>query len=117
MRVLRRPSSVARFLLLHVPRHLFFSPALTLTGLYDTWVARDTCGTPFRAFWPYAKDRPTIKLIQKEKVFPVASCWNGAVAVPSGDYLWRPEPGSGGLDDSGLGMGLKKRGWKMVDNC
>lgn len=85
------------------------------SGLYDTWVARDICGTPMRPFWPYAKDKATIQLLKKEVPFKVAACWNGAVVFPSEPYLWRESdtpPLAEGVDFSPL---LGKRGWKMID--
>jgi hypothetical protein len=107
------PASQSTYPTLPKPRLIHPTAIHHLTGLYDTWVARDTCGTPLRTFWPYAKDPETVKLIRQEKVIPLAACWNGVVAVPAGDYLWRPEVGTGEGEEGGL----RKRGWKMVDNC
>lgn len=76
-----------------------------IEGLRDTWVARDICGTPFRAFWPYVKDEASVKRVKEEEPFEVAACWNGAVAFPAGPYLYRP------TDDH-----YSAQGWKMVDD-
>ncbi|KAK4683508.1 alpha-1,3-mannosyltransferase, partial [Tremellales sp. Uapishka_1] len=84
------------------------------SGLYDTWVSRDVCGTPFRAFWPYAKDPHTVEKVKKEKAFAVATCWNGAVALPAGPYLYRPEEPV--VETAVSPPRLQGRGWKMVDN-
>lgn len=81
------------------------------TGLYDTWVARDICGTPMRAFWPYAKDAGSIRLIKEEKPFRVAACWNGAIAMPAGPYKYAPPP-----DTQPAETRLERRGWRMMDN-
>ncbi|GHJ89605.1 hypothetical protein NliqN6_6007 [Naganishia liquefaciens] len=54
------------------------------SGMYDTWVARDACGTPLRPFWPYVQDPPSVDKIRNEDVFEVASCWNGVVAFRAG---------------------------------
>ncbi|KAK8844853.1 hypothetical protein IAR55_006703 [Kwoniella newhampshirensis] len=74
------------------------------SGLYDTWVARDICGTPMRAFWPFVRDKLSVQRIIEEKPLEVATCWNGVVAFPSGPYLYRPK------------TSVRKRGWKMVDD-
>ena len=79
-------------------------------GLYDTWAARDVCGTPLRAFWPYVKDEASVALLRKEEPFPVAACWNGAVVFPTGPFLYNPDFGH----HEG-GRTLSARGWKMVD--
>ncbi|WWD22595.1 hypothetical protein CI109_107088 [Kwoniella shandongensis] len=55
-------------------------------GLYDTWVARDVCGTPMRAFWPFVKDELSVQRIMEEKPLEVATCWNGVVAFPSDTF-------------------------------
>ncbi|WVF66089.1 hypothetical protein IAT40_000828 [Kwoniella sp. CBS 6097] len=108
------------------------------SGLYDTWAARDICGTPLRVFWPYVKDSVTVKQIRKEEPFRVSSCWNGAVALKAAPFLYRrdgqavqtmgnvsfSEGASVGTVDveknaSGrveLGRKHMKRGWKMIDN-
>jgi hypothetical protein len=78
------------------------------SGLYDTWVARDVCGTPMRAFWPYVKDEVSIARLEREMPFEVATCWNGAVAFRLAPYLYRPER------EQASTMG--KRGWKMIDD-
>jgi hypothetical protein len=67
------------------------------------------CGTPFRIFWPYAKDQPSIDRIKQEKPVEVAACWNGVVVFPAGPYLYKePEEAQ---------MRIQKRSWKMIDNC
>ncbi|WVQ93720.1 hypothetical protein IAU59_000797 [Kwoniella sp. CBS 9459] len=109
------------------------------SGLYDTWAARDICGTPLRVFWPYVKDSETVKQIRKEEPFRVSSCWNGAVALKAAPFLYRRDGqpiqtiGSsgdgdnnatsvidvdGGLSAGGAEEGRRhvKRGWKMIDN-
>jgi hypothetical protein len=78
--------------------------ARLMEGVYDTWVARDVCGTPFRFFWPYVKDPVSIELIKEEKPFEAAACWNGVVAYPAQRYLYQPPT-------------LEKRRWQMIDNC
>jgi hypothetical protein len=57
------------------------------SGLYDTWVARDVCGTPMRAFWPYVEDKVSIVRLVQEQPFEVGTCWNGAVAFKLEPYL------------------------------
>ena len=86
---------------------------LTTVGLYDTWVARDVCGTPLRLVWPYVKDPVSKQLLSENRPFEVASCWNGIVAFPAQPYLFNPdvnrtEPASPSRH--------AKRGWKMVDD-
>ncbi|ORY35322.1 cryptococcal mannosyltransferase 1-domain-containing protein [Naematelia encephala] len=56
-------------------------------GLYDTWVARDICGTPLRPFFPYVKDPVSARKVRDEQPFAVSACWNGMVAFPSGPFL------------------------------
>lgn len=81
-----------------------------LTGLYDTWVARDLCGTPLRPFWPFVKDRASQMMVRREAPFPVSSCWNGAVVFDAAPVRYHP---------TATGVISKKprrRGWKMVDD-
>ncbi|OCF45148.1 hypothetical protein I317_00950 [Kwoniella heveanensis CBS 569] len=108
------------------------------SGLYDTWAARDICGTPLRVFWPYVKDSVTIDKIRKEEPFRVSSCWNGAVALKAAPFLYRRDgqavqtirgasegtstshTSTDGVRNAGreeFGQKRVKRGWKMVDNC
>lgn len=82
-----------------------------ISGLYDTWVARDICGVPLRIFWPYVKDKPTIERIRNNRPFEVSACWNGIVAFPAKPYLYQPT-----AEDKASSR-LHKRGWKMIDNC
>lgn len=96
----------------------FPSVHITRTGLYDTWVTRDVCGSPMRSFWPYAKDRQSVDRIKAEMPFEVAACWNGAVAFPAGPHVWK-EVGMGGNDDkkkSDAPPHMSPRGWRMMDN-
>ncbi|OCF36210.1 hypothetical protein I316_02083 [Kwoniella heveanensis BCC8398] len=107
------------------------------SGLYDTWAARDICGTPLRVFWPYVKDSVTIDKIRKEEPFRVSSCWNGAVALKAAPFLYRRDgqavqtirgasegtstshTSTDGVRNAGreeFGQKRVKRGWKMVDN-
>ncbi|BEI92256.1 uncharacterized protein CcaverHIS019_0410760 [Cutaneotrichosporon cavernicola] len=81
-----------------------------ISGLYDTWVARDVCGAPFRIFWPYVKDEPTIRRIRNNRPFEVSACWNGIVAFPARAYLYQP------TTEEKASSRLYKRGWKMIDN-
>lgn len=74
------------------------------SGLYDTWVSRDVCGVPFRAFWPYVKDGESVRRMKRGEAFEVASCWNGVVVMKAGPFL----PNKGGKKE--------KRGWKMIDS-
>ncbi|KAK4687636.1 alpha-1,3-mannosyltransferase, partial [Tremellales sp. Uapishka_1] len=78
------------------------------SGLYDTWVARDVCGTPLRPFWPYVKDEYSVAMLRQGVPFKVAACWNGIVAFPAGPYLYH--------DNTETFKHLGTRGWKMVDN-
>lgn len=90
------------------------------TGLYDTWVARDVCGTPFRAFWPYVADPPSQLAIRNQEPFEVSSCWNGAVVFDAKPFLYAHNTSSStdvSYPPAGSDLGLSKRGWKMVDNC
>jgi hypothetical protein len=90
------------------------------TGLYDTWVARDVCGTPFRAFWPYVADSPSQLAIRNQEPFEVSSCWNGAVVFDAKPFLYAHNTSSStdvSYPPTGSDLGLSKRGWKMVDNC
>ncbi len=80
-----------------------------ISGLYDTWVARDICGVPLRIFWPYVKDEPSIERIRNNRPFEVSACWNGMVAFPAGPYLYQLTA------EERVGR-LHKRGWKMLDN-
>ncbi|KAL7421833.1 hypothetical protein Q5752_003604 [Cryptotrichosporon argae] len=82
------------------------------SGLYDTWVARDVCGTPLRSFWPYVKDEHSIDLVRAEVPFRVGACWNGAVVYQAHLARYRRETPT----DSGV-QRLGKRGWKMIDNA
>ncbi|TXT04902.1 hypothetical protein VHUM_03985 [Vanrija humicola] len=59
-------------------------------GLYDTWVARDVCGTPMRTFWPYVKDSVSVARLRKNVPIQVSACWNGMVAFPAAPYLYKP---------------------------
>lgn len=85
-------------------------------GFYDTWVARDVCGTPMRIAWPFVKDPVSKERLRNKQPFEVSACWNGIVAFPTGPYLYRPET-SDVSDAPDEGTRLAKRGWKMVDNC
>lgn len=89
-----------------------------LPGLYDSWVARDVCGTPMRVFWPYVKDPVSIERLRENKPFEVSTCWNGMVAFPAGPYLYRPSEHLATQEEESSTQegGLHKRGWKMVDN-
>lgn len=69
------------------------------------------CGTPFRIFWPYAKDPLSIERIKQEKPTEVGACWNGVVVFPAGPYLYKLP------DESESRMRVQKRSWKMIDNC
>ncbi|CAD6571957.1 MAG: hypothetical protein CYPHOPRED_004671 [Cyphobasidiales sp. Tagirdzhanova-0007] len=76
------------------------------SGLYDTWVARDVCGVPLRAFWPYVKDKPSQARLKQDLPFEVAACWNGAVAMSAELFLWNQNASSS----------VNKRGWRMMDD-
>lgn len=84
-----------------------------IPGLYDSWVARDICGTPMRVFWPYVKDPVSIERLRDNKPFEVSACWNGMVAFPAGPYMYRP---SAEEQQATHDTRHAKRGWKMVDN-
>ncbi|WVR03663.1 hypothetical protein IAU60_000658 [Kwoniella sp. DSM 27419] len=83
------------------------------SGLYDTWAARDTCGTPLRVFWPYVQDPVSIEKLKREEPFEVTSCWNGAAAFKAEPFLYKPdkEPGVSTPEPT-----IMQRGWRMVDN-
>lgn len=66
-----------------------------------------------RITWPYVKDRVSAQLLRRGKPFPVSSCWNGMVAFPAENYLYRPQNKTADKAERGS---LAKRGWKMVDN-
>nr|XP_019048948.1 hypothetical protein I302_02728 [Kwoniella bestiolae CBS 10118]OCF27878.1 hypothetical protein I302_02728 [Kwoniella bestiolae CBS 10118] len=84
------------------------------SGLYDTWVARDVCGTPLRPFWPYVKDGESIERIRKGEPIRVSACWNGVTVLNARPFLFHD---SGDLDGSIPAVGgLEKRGWRMIDN-
>jgi len=82
-------------------------------GLYDTWVARDVCGTPLRPFWPFVKDQATMSRVRDQKPFEVSSCWNGAVVFPAKPYIYSPPT----PPTPPTTTNLRRRGWKMIDNC
>ncbi|KAL1405248.1 hypothetical protein Q8F55_008874 [Vanrija albida] len=84
-------------------------------GLYDTWVARDICGTPMRTFWPYVKDPVSVARLRQNAPVEVAACWNGMVAFPAGPYLYKQAETS--ASEHTASPSLAKRGWKMVDNA
>ena len=86
-----------------------------MLGLYDTWVARDICGTPFRAFWPFAADKPSQQAIRDERPFPVSVCWNGAVVFNAAPFLYTAKNST--LPSTQETSRLDKRGWKMIDDC
>lgn len=79
-------------------------PAFT-KSLYDSWVARDVCGTPLRAFWPYVKEGQGAQRVKAEKPVEVAACWNGAIAMPAKPYIRQHAAPQ-----------LTARGWRMMDN-
>ncbi|WRT63898.1 uncharacterized protein IL334_000824 [Kwoniella shivajii] len=91
-----------------------------ISGLYDTWVARDVCGTPMRIFWPYVKDPTSIKKVIAEEPFQVSACWNGVTALDAQPFLYRGNTyESAGITRVVIGhdnTSLRKRGWRMVDN-
>lgn len=62
-----------------------------------------------RVFWPYVKDPVSVERLRENQPFEVAACWNGMAAFPAAPYLYRPT-----VDEAS--NGLRKRGWKMVDN-
>ncbi|WOO85796.1 uncharacterized protein LOC62_07G009282 [Vanrija pseudolonga] len=89
-------------------------------GLYDTWVARDICGTPMRTFWPYVKDPVSVARLRQNVPMEVSACWNGMVAFPAAPYLFTPTSAAQSTADernAAASPGLAKRGWKMVDNA
>lgn len=67
------------------------------------------CGTPLRAFWPFAKDKPTQRAIRDEKPFEVATCWNGAVVFDAKPVLFAS-------NTTGAPSRISPRGWKAVDD-
>ena len=73
-------------------------------------MARDICGAPLRAFWPFAYDKLTQEAVQKEQPFEVAACWNGAVVIDAKPLLFP--------DNSTIAIpsNLTARGWKSVDD-
>lgn len=69
------------------------------------------CGTPFRVFWPYVKDPVSAARLREDAVFEVSACWNGMVAFPADNYLYRPD----GISSAPRAPPTR-RGWEMVDN-
>lgn len=67
-----------------------------------------------RAFWPYVKDDRSVARVRAEEPVDVAACWNGAVVFKADLHLYRP---SSTLEQDSRQRHLRKRGWKMVDNC
>ncbi|WWC85998.1 uncharacterized protein L201_000869 [Kwoniella dendrophila CBS 6074] len=91
------------------------------SGLYDTWVARDICGTPMRAFWPFVKDSLSIKQLKAEEPIQVTACWNGASVLDAKPFLYQEPEERAVYSPSAFEMlddplSLRKRGWRMVDN-
>jgi hypothetical protein len=72
-------------------------------------VARDICGAPLRAFWPFAYDKISQKAVRKEQPFEVAACWNGAVVIDAEPLLFSDN------STTTTSSNLSTRGWKSVD--
>nr|XP_018266885.1 uncharacterized protein I303_00865 [Kwoniella dejecticola CBS 10117]OBR89043.1 hypothetical protein I303_00865 [Kwoniella dejecticola CBS 10117] len=89
-------------------------------GLYDSWVARDVCGTPMRTFWPHVKDPISVRKMEREETIQASACWNGVTVLDAKPFLYqKPAEGESnlGLANPGLDyLGMEKRGWRMIDN-
>jgi hypothetical protein len=83
-----------------------------MPGFYDTWVARDICGTPLDGRWPYVTDRLSQQAVRDLKPFPVSSCWNGAVVFNSRPFLY----GANLSDFTSTSPELLRRGWRRIDD-
>lgn len=97
-------------------------------------MARDLCGTPFRAMWPYTNDAESISAIRREAPFEVSTCWNGAVVLNARPFLYTPPvtggtgplPGSSNDTSQAMSPHFRPRmfiigedeapPWKMIDN-
>jgi hypothetical protein len=83
-----------------------------MPDFYDTWVARDICGTPLDGRWPYVTDRLSQQAVRDLKPFPVSSCWNGVVVFDSRPFLY----GANLSDFTSASPELLRRGWRRIDD-